>query len=92
MLHKLFEEGAWFAPKRYGLGAGLPIAWQGWVLMLSFLLLLPGIMLLGISLAPLHPAQAMLFFALAVAATLLFVRICQRKTRGGWRWRWGGKE
>ena len=22
----------WFAPKRYGYGSGMPIAWQGWVL------------------------------------------------------------
>ena len=29
------EDGAWFAPKRYGFGAGLPIAWQGWALLLG---------------------------------------------------------
>ena len=22
----------WFAPKRYGIGCGFPIAWQGWLL------------------------------------------------------------
>ncbi len=27
----------WFAPKRYGYGAGLPIAWQGWVLTIGYL-------------------------------------------------------
>ena len=26
----------WFASKRYGLGAGLPMAWQGWVLTLGY--------------------------------------------------------
>ena len=27
----------WFAPKRYGLGAGLPIAWQGWAVLAVFI-------------------------------------------------------
>ena len=26
----------WFAPKRYGYGAGLPLTWQGWVLCLVY--------------------------------------------------------
>ena len=26
----------WFAPKRYGYGAGLPISWQGWAITLGF--------------------------------------------------------
>lgn len=29
MFHKFLEDGDWFAPKRFGYGAGLPIAWQG---------------------------------------------------------------
>ena len=24
------DDSEWFAPKRYGIGAGLPISWQGW--------------------------------------------------------------
>ena len=27
----------WFAPKRYGYGAGLPISWQGWAVTLGFM-------------------------------------------------------
>ena len=27
----------WFAPKRYGFGAGLPIAWQGWAVTIGFI-------------------------------------------------------
>ena len=33
------DEAEWFAPKRYGYGAGLPISWQGWALTLGFVLL-----------------------------------------------------
>ena len=27
----------WFAAKRYGYGASLPISWQGWVVMIAIL-------------------------------------------------------
>ena len=27
----------WFAPKRFGYGAGLPISWQGWALTAAFM-------------------------------------------------------
>ena len=30
------DEGVWFAPKRYGFGAGLPVAWQGWALLAAY--------------------------------------------------------
>ena len=31
----------WFRAKRYGLGWGLPLTWQGWVVFLSWLLIVP---------------------------------------------------
>ena len=31
------EPKAWFAPERYGYGAGLPIAWQGWALIGAYI-------------------------------------------------------
>ena len=33
----------WFAPKRYGYGAGLPISWQGWAIAVVFLALVAGL-------------------------------------------------
>ena len=43
----------WFAQKRYGYGAGLPIAWQGWAVLGAWLLaLLTGICLLYTSPSP----------------------------------------
>ena len=33
----------WFAPKRYGYGAGLPISWQGWTVSVMFLALVAGL-------------------------------------------------
>lgn len=35
----------WFAPKRYGYGAGLPISWHGWALTIGFLALVIGLSL-----------------------------------------------
>jgi hypothetical protein len=75
----------WFAPKRYGYGGGLPIAWQGWVV-------------LGIYLAVVIGATQMLahipvaMFSVILTATAVFILIVVKNTRGGFRWRWGGKE
>ena len=73
----------WWAAKRYGYGANLPIAWQGWAVMLAYLPLLAGAGVL------LLPGQVLAFIAVALVATTLFLVIVRRRTRGGWRWRWG---
>ena len=75
----------WFAPKRYGYGAGLPISWQGWALTLGFVF---ATVLLAIFFAR-HPLQ---LIAVIVPLSAAFVVICARTTRGGWRWRWGEEE
>lgn len=75
----------WFAPKRYGYGAGPPISWQGWALTAAFILIT---VILVTTLGD-HP--------LAILATIFlpsiaFLVIAARTTRGGWRWRWGEEE
>jgi len=75
----------WFAPKRYGYGAGLPISWQGWVVTLGFSGLLIGT-------AVLFKDQPLKLFAVAVPLTVTLMFICARTTRGGWRWRWGERD
>jgi hypothetical protein len=72
----------WFAPKRYGYGAGLPIAWQGWALLAAY-----GLALLAAILIAERNQRACL--AIIAAATALLLLITARKTEGGWRWRWG---
>ena len=89
MLHLFFEEGKWFAPKRYGYGAGLPIAWQGWVLLGSFIALICGVGALSNLEPRFGPAIA---FAVILPATISLIIIAKRRTRGGWRWRWGGDD
>lgn len=75
----------WFAPKRYGYGAGLPIAWQGWALLLGYLIIV-------IAAATAFADKPLVMAAIIVPATLLLVLISARTTRGGWRWRWGKGE
>ena len=75
------DDDAWFAPKRYGYGAGLPIAWQGWVTLAVFVLMVVGPVILNTD----FKTTAMIVFPGAIAFTILVAT----KTRGGWRWRWG---
>ena len=75
----------WFAPKRYGYGAGLPISWQGWVLTIGF-------MVLSIGLAIAFAQRPLILFAALVPMIVVFVVIAARTTRDGWRWRWGEVE
>jgi hypothetical protein len=73
----------WFAPKRFGYGAGNPIAWQGWAVLVGYIGVLT---IAGFTLLPRH---WILWVAIIVLATLALTVICAQHTKGGWRWRWG---
>ena len=75
----------WFAPKRYGFGSSLPIAWQGWAVMLGYMAIL-------FSLVFFLRERPVQLFAAAIPLTLAFMMICARTTRGGWHWRWGDED
>lgn len=74
----------WFAPKRYGSGSGLPIAWQGWVATLLYVGIVIGAALLLAQRSP------WAFGSIVFTSTAIFLVIAAKTTRGGWRWRWGG--
>jgi len=76
----------WFHPKRYGFGAGLPCAWQGWLVLVGFL---TAISLAATLLAERNPIA---FFAIVTPLTLMFILIVLRTTKGGAQWRWGKDE
>jgi hypothetical protein len=76
------ERIEWFAAKRYGYGAGLPIAWQGWAVLVAFL------MLIGLA-AWLFGEDDVRALAIVIPATIVLLIVTARTTRGGWRWRWG---
>jgi hypothetical protein len=77
------NDGAWFAPKTFGYGSGLPIAWQGWVL---FGGLAGAIFALMVALLPAHPGA---FAAAVIGINLMVLPLAAKKTRGGWKWRNG---
>lgn len=83
MLWLFHDDKYWFAPKRIGIGAGLPIAWQGWVMLTAHIGLIAG---LGLLLGD-RPA---VFVPIAIIAALAPIRLYAAKTKGGWHWRWGG--
>ncbi|WP_336978817.1 hypothetical protein [Altererythrobacter fulvus] len=86
MLHKFLEPGDWFAPKKYGYGSGLPIAWQGWVVMGAYMLVVLGALLAigtGDSVAIIAST------AVVLGATVVLMLIARKRTRGGWKWRSG---
>ncbi|HEX7851239.1 MAG TPA: hypothetical protein VF485_16030 [Sphingomonas sp.] len=75
----------WFAPKKFGYGTGLPIAWQGWALISGYIVILVAS---GLFLAQHHNK---LFILIAVIGALAVKVIAARHTRGGWKWRWRGE-
>ncbi len=81
----------WFEPKRYGYGAGLPIVWQGWALMGGFMAATLVFMLLFTYFAKSGSLPMLLPVAAMIVAVRWVVRTCERHRRGGWTWRWGGK-
>ncbi|MBV9362054.1 MAG: hypothetical protein JO292_11760 [Betaproteobacteria bacterium] len=71
----------WFRAKRYGWGWGLPLTWQGWVVLAVFLGFLgAGILLL--------PTNAFIFFGYVGLLSGVLVVICWIKGEPP-RWRWG---
>lgn len=75
------EDDVWFEPKRFGYGAGWPVAWQGWALLGGYFAMVMG---LGLALRHSHPVP---YFTVVAAATIALMVVCARHTRGGWRWR-----
>ncbi len=87
MLHLFSDDRPWFAEKRFGYGAGMPIAWQGWALLLSYLAALIG---LGVLAERLRDEALVGAIVLMLALTAALIVIVKARTRGGeWRWRWG---
>ncbi len=73
----------WFPAKRYGWGWGLPVTWQGWLVLAAYCaLLIVGTMLLRPHVRPLA------FAGYVVALTAVLVTVCWR-TGEPPRWRWG---
>lgn len=76
------DNDIWFPAKRYGWGWGFPITWQGWVVLLGYLVLLA----LGVN--EFLRAPNLMFFAYLALITVGLIAICYQKGEAP-RWRWG---
>jgi heme/copper-type cytochrome/quinol oxidase subunit 1 len=87
------NKAMWFRARRYGYGPGLPLTWHGWGMIISYILILAVIGFLDKFGAGQEGANwaRVLAFALFVPSTTCFMIICARRTKGGWKWRWGEK-
>jgi hypothetical protein len=79
---KTNEKQIWFRAKKYGWGWGLPCAWQGWVVMAVWLLLLVGG---GFFIAP-KSTGSFVFYAVILSIGLFCVCLTKGEKP---RWRWG---
>jgi len=73
----------WFPAKKYGWGWGFPCAWQGWGVLLLFLV----VVFCAVIFFP--PSETPLIFSIVVIlATVALICICFIKGEKP-RWRWG---
>ncbi|NML44178.1 DUF4175 domain-containing protein [Ramlibacter sp. G-1-2-2] len=75
----------WFPVKRYGWGWGLPITWQGWVVLAIFV----GLLIAGaLWLLPSYGKPAFVVYVLLLVAAFTFVCWLKGEPPG---WHWGSK-
>ena len=75
----------WFAAKRYGWGWGLPLTWQGWMVLAGFLVINLAVLLLP------HGLARYAFLVVPPASLVVLIAICLKKGKPP-RWRWGDGE
>ncbi|MCV2353464.1 hypothetical protein LNV09_04745 [Paucibacter sp. B2R-40] len=79
----LKKQNTWFPAKRYGWGWGLPVRWQGWLVLSAYAALM---VLAAALLSP--ERQPLSYVACVTVLTALLMLICWRKGERP-RWRWG---
>ncbi len=76
----------WFPAKKYGYGWGLPITWQGWAVLLAYL-----VVVLVTALVFSESKGLFWLVPLHLALTALFVFVVWKKGERT-TWRWGDKK
>ena len=75
----------WFPAKRYGWGWGVPRTWQGWTVIVVY------VVLIGAGAIVIAPsARPISFFLYLLLLTLLLILVCWLKGEPP-RWRWGSE-
>ncbi len=80
------KKDIWFPALTYGYGWGIPVKWQGWVVMAAYIILITaGTFFID------SPKKLLLFYAYSLILTLALIFICWLKGEKP-RWRWGDEE
>ena len=79
------RDQAWFPAKRFGWGWGIPLRWQGWVVLLAWI----GALAVGATFLAPKGRGVYLLFLLGMTAALL--AICYAKGESP-SWRWGERK
>jgi hypothetical protein len=82
---KMSDRKIWFPAKKYGWGWGPPCAWQGWVVLVGWLVLIE----IG-SFVLLHQRLTGCFYIFLAVMIALLLGICWAKGEKP-QWRWGNK-
>ena len=77
----------WFPAMRYGIGWGLPVTWQGWAVLLTYMVL----MIVGSAFLTSSPGRFAIFPVYVTCLTALLIFICWKKGERP-EWRWGNKK
>lgn len=80
----------WFKQKRFGFGAGLPKTWEGYAIILGYIVAVAAIAGGLPALFEDKALGALIAITIVIVLTVPFLIICEGRTEGGWRWRWGG--
>ena len=78
------RDKAWFPAKTYGWGWGLPLRWQGWIVMVSFIAAL-------VAGAPIVENSPAIYTAYCMMLAGVLICICYWKGEKP-EWRWGSRE
>lgn len=70
----------WFSPKRFGFGSAMPCSWQGWLVVIAYFSI-------GIGAALAFARSPLILLSIIIPATIIFLLVAWRTTKGGWRWR-----
>jgi FtsH-binding integral membrane protein len=80
------KKDIWFSAKTYGIGWGLPVSWQGWAVLIVYL-----VVVIVAAVRVSDSKDLVWFFPLILLMSLLLILICWRKG-ASFRWRWGNKK
>ena len=80
------ESKYWFPAKKYGWGWGIPISWQGWIVVAAFFTSLFS----GTFIFPLD-TEPRAYYAFITVLSAVLVLVCWIKGEPP-RWRWGNRE